>query len=304
MNTITPSFHLLTFLDPQAILQIPANNYTYMIYFLIGVAMICLLCGLAPLRRARRIIETPTSKIMSATQGFVELEGIQKNIENHPIYSPLSKTLCTWYSYSIENIVRRGKSTYRNTIESGTSQSLFRMTDFTGDCVIDPAQATVLGGYTRSWYGSERKGCAYTPFKSWFFPSPYRYTESLFKPEDPLYAMGMLHSINPLMTGDPNIDIEDLVNTWKKNYQAQLKNLDNNNTQQSNPTKQEATVKMPKAGALRLLSSEGCSTRPYILSKIPQTQLIKKYRYEAAAFYITALLLTVIVIDLLSVRTL
>ncbi len=193
MEVSTP-FHFLILLDPHLIIQMSSNDYICLILILAGIMLGCFLYTFSLVRRARWIMDTPTSKISSAAQGFVELEGKQKNIEGQPVYSPISNTLCTWYDYSIEKKVRQGKKTHWRTIASGTSQALFGMTDATGECTIDPDQATILGGYTQVWYGLSPKGCEYSRLRAWLIFFPYCYTEHLFKPNDPLYAMGMFHS--------------------------------------------------------------------------------------------------------------
>ena len=54
------------------------------------------------LHQARLIENTPTAKIRSAVQGYVELNG-QTLLMNGPvIVSPLSGKTCVWYRYKIE----------------------------------------------------------------------------------------------------------------------------------------------------------------------------------------------------------
>ncbi len=54
------------------------------------------------LRRARIIRDTPTSKIRSAAQGYLELEGRGELMEGEPIVAPLTGQTCTWYRYKVE----------------------------------------------------------------------------------------------------------------------------------------------------------------------------------------------------------
>lgn len=252
MDTSTP-FHLLIFLDPYAIAQMPPDDYTFILLLLLGFSLGGFFYSFMLLRRARWIMDTPTSKISSAAQGLVELEGIQKNIEGQPIHSPLSNTLCTWYSYSVEKKVLRGKKIRWETVESDTSRFLFGMMDSTGECIINPEKATILGGQHKTWYGFTRQNSAYSPIKSWLFFLPYRYTEHLFKPQDPLYAIGIFHS-----------------------NQAQI----------------------------HTLSAQESLDRPYILSTIPQSKLIRDAKSSAAIFFILALLVCAIATDLLNFRPL
>src|SRR5690606_9806630 len=62
------------------------------------------------LRTARTIEDTPTSKIRSAAQGYVELSGTASST-GETIAAPLSGTPCLWYRYTIERYERSGKQT-------------------------------------------------------------------------------------------------------------------------------------------------------------------------------------------------
>ena len=79
---------------------ITANNTTIVI-FLVILAIICAASLYVVFRffhRSRIIDDTPTSKIRSAHQGFVELEGVGRLMKGTPIVSRLSKKQCLWYS--------------------------------------------------------------------------------------------------------------------------------------------------------------------------------------------------------------
>ena len=55
------------------------------------------------LHRKRIIEDTPTSKIRSAAQGYVELVGYGQLMDGQPIVAPpLTGTICTWYDYSVD----------------------------------------------------------------------------------------------------------------------------------------------------------------------------------------------------------
>ena len=53
----------------------------------------------ATLARKRLIEDTPTSRIRSAPQGFVELAGVAGVFEGEPIIAPLTQRPCCWYRY-------------------------------------------------------------------------------------------------------------------------------------------------------------------------------------------------------------
>lgn len=56
---------------------------------------------LSSLRRARAILDTPTSRIGSAAQGIVELVGKGRPLPGAPLLSPMTHLPCLWYRYSL-----------------------------------------------------------------------------------------------------------------------------------------------------------------------------------------------------------
>ena len=77
------------------------------------------------IRRARLIEDTPTAKVRSAAQGYLELIGRGKYLGDKPLVAPLTGTPCTWYSYKIEREVQSGKQTRWSTVESEISSLPF-----------------------------------------------------------------------------------------------------------------------------------------------------------------------------------
>ncbi len=145
------------------------------------------------LKRARLLEDTPTAKIRSAAQGYVELNGIQRMLQAYPTLAPLSHTSCTWYRYTIEF--------YDNTawrlVEHGQSSQLFAIDDGTGICVVDPTGAEISTPVVDHWLGYSRYPAGKP--SSWIsrlFQSfgKYRYTEWTMQEGMPLYAIGHFHT--------------------------------------------------------------------------------------------------------------
>ena len=109
----------------------------FLLTILLVAAGMCLLAALRLFHKARLIEDTPTSKIRSSTQGYVELHGTAKWMEGPEIHAPLSGQPCVWYSYSVEEYVQHAKQKWRR-IDSETSGHLFLLEDETGACLIDP----------------------------------------------------------------------------------------------------------------------------------------------------------------------
>src|SRR5690606_16652826 len=94
------------------------------------------------LRRARLIEDTPTSRIRSAPQGYVELTGFAREVAaaDTPLRGPLTGKPCVWFRYRIERY-QRGKRSGWHPVESGASAQWFELDDGSGRCWIDPAGA-------------------------------------------------------------------------------------------------------------------------------------------------------------------
>ncbi|RKZ95376.1 MAG: hypothetical protein DRQ43_05505, partial [Gammaproteobacteria bacterium] len=89
--------------------QVVSADNVGIIFFLVVLAIMCAASLYVIFRyfhRSRMIDDTPTSKIRSAHQGFVELEGEGRLMKGMPIVSPLSNKQCLWYQYSIERKVK------------------------------------------------------------------------------------------------------------------------------------------------------------------------------------------------------
>ena len=96
-------------------------------------ALACLYFMLTRLQRARWIEDTPTSRVRSAAQGLVELNGMLDAGGHEPLLSPLGKKPCLWYRFRVEE--HRGRSDRDNqwrTVEQGVSGRPFLLRDPTG----------------------------------------------------------------------------------------------------------------------------------------------------------------------------
>ncbi|MDO8412536.1 MAG: hypothetical protein Q7S51_01975 [Gallionellaceae bacterium] len=66
------------------------------------MAVVSLLAWLSALYRLRAVSDTPTSRIASAAQGYVELVGRGKQFADPPLLSKNSLLPCLWYRYRVE----------------------------------------------------------------------------------------------------------------------------------------------------------------------------------------------------------
>lgn len=176
------------------------------------MAAISMLAWLSALNRLRAIRDTPTSKIASAAQGYVELIG-----RGHPFGEPLLGKLsllpCLWYRYRIE---KRGSEDKWKTIDSGESDDTFILRDDTGECVVDPEQAEILTRHHDQWHDGD-----------------YRYTEWKLIEYDSLYVIGQFRTQGgSSLEFNTREELNALLAEWKKDMPALLKrfDLDNNGT--------------------------------------------------------------------------
>ena len=159
------------------------------------------------LHRLRLIEDTPTSRIRSAAQGYVELMGVSRWIDGPSIVSPLTTRPCVWYSYRVEQRTRGSKNNHWRTVDSGVSEELFALDDGSASCLVDPEDAEVITDNRSVWYGnSQRPGRGHVGFKNSVLEGVtstllsvggrYRYTEKWIDAGESIYVVGDFRSAN------------------------------------------------------------------------------------------------------------
>ena len=244
--------------------------------------------------RARLIEDTPTSKVRSASQGYVELFGTAKWLEGPQIHAPLSGQPCAWYSFSVEERSHHGKRKWRR-INSGASENLFLLQDETGICVIDPEGANVTPSVQETWYGSkpdrvgnpENMNAALSVLTNAVSQAgaPYRYTERRLNIEEPLYALGEFKSLGTDYRKELDHSVRDFLNRLKRD-KKQLAAYDKNQDGTIDQDEWEAARKDAKQAAMQeqlsnplpksthlLKQPESKSRQPFILSAKSESDL-------------------------------
>jgi hypothetical protein len=108
-------------------------------------------------RRARVIEDTPTARVRSAPQGYVELQGQARSLPEQPVIAPLTRTACVWFRFKIEREQHSSRSGSRwAEVESGASETPFLFADETGECLVDPRHADVTPALKKIWYGRSK----------------------------------------------------------------------------------------------------------------------------------------------------
>lgn len=164
-------------------------------------------------RLLRLIADTPTARIRSAPQGFVQFEGATDWLPGPTIVAPLTRLPCVWYRYRVES---RGTGDRRRTlVAKGQSDDLFRLKDDTGECVVDPDGATVIRPDRDVWYGATRS-LASEPLggSGWMGGGRYRYVEERLHAHQRLLVVGEF-ATSRLESADRNERMRDLLARWK-----------------------------------------------------------------------------------------
>ncbi len=279
--------------------------------FLLGLATLCGLSLYGIFRyfhRGRIIDDTPTSKIRSAHQGFVELEGRGRLMKGTPIVSPLSGMQCLWYSYTIskknndyssrgydlESMFNRfgSGSEHWETVRSETSDDLFLLADETGICVIDPDGATITPSFSKTWYGSSANAMASSPSNNRFFGGHYQYKEKRIDVGADLYVLGRFKSIGGRREKlDKSGEVRELLAKWKTRPNFLLAHFDENgdgeiDVQEWQKVMAAAEQEVENSFSERLVQPEIHtvskpidSRRPFIISVESQESISKRYKW-------------------------
>lgn len=262
------------------------------------------------LQARRRLMEdTPTSRIRSATQGYVELEGRARLMDGQPILSPLTHTECVWWRFKVEEREQDDNNRMRWVVlDQGTSAHLFLLEDGTGECVIDPEGAIVEPAYRRTWLGATPHpgGGLAAP---WMSSGDYRYTEELIQPGERLYALGWFTSHDAVHVS-PQERTRDTVIAWKKDPRMQRR-FDANGDGRLDEA--EFAVLREEAGRhaervhreqtllpqTHVLSTDP-QGRPFLLSTYDQHQLARRLRLHAWLWLAAALVALGVLVHLLT----
>lgn len=210
------------------------------------------------LRKARLIEDTPTSRIRSAPQGYVELSGFARELgaRGLPLLAPLTQKPCVWFRYRIEHYQHSGKNSRWHTVESGNSEQWFELDDDSGRCCVDPCGADITPTIRECWKDSVRRtsrpanhtssldavfgniGAEWITFgRSLFglgrgrfnFGGEYRYTEWRIEPGTWLYALGHFETVHaPSAAEREQAQTRTLLNQWKQNRDELLGRFDRN----------------------------------------------------------------------------
>jgi hypothetical protein len=160
----------------------------------------------ANLKRYRTVADTPTSRIASAPQGYVELTGRGQQPPGEGLVSPVHGLPCLWYRYRIE----RKQGDRWEHVESGVSHDTFGISDGSGLALVDPDGAEIL---------ASRKQVSRV--------GDYRKTEWTLIEGETLYVIGDHVTLGgPNAVLDRKADLATLLADWKRDKAALLARFD------------------------------------------------------------------------------
>jgi len=241
---------------------------------MVAVAALGLVGWKMAFARSRMIADLPTSRVASAAQGYVELQGIAALHDGYRLFSKHGNAPCVWYRFVVDE--KMGRNWRR--IDDGASPDTFILRDRTGDCVIDPEGAEVLASNRRIWHSA-----------------PYRYTEWIIGPGDPLYALGAFSAIDLAdPQADLNADIRTLLSEWKRNQPDLIARFDTNGDGKIDLVEWERAREAARAQVAsqhrdvhRLpglhLMRKPADNRLYVLSNLDPAVVLRRFRWWSIA---------------------
>lgn len=188
-------------------------------------------------RENRVVCDTPTSRVRSAAQGYVELSGRGLMPPQTETKGPLTRKACTWWRYKIEERRSFGRSRVWHSIDSSTCETPFILDDGTGQCLVDPRGAEVFPLAKDVWYGATEWPEVRIPPGTGVFGKlvdvllsggRYRYTEYRLLPQETVFAVGAFASLGGVAVDDPEAATAQLLHDWKQDQKDLVERFDRN----------------------------------------------------------------------------
>lgn len=233
------------------------------------VGLTSFLAWMGNFRRRRIITDTPTSRIVSAAQGYAEFSGAGQQHSGFQLMGRLSGLPCLWFRFRVERKDDGGKW---EQVDQGCSSDTFLLNDGSGQCVIDPDDAEIITQHKRVWYEND-----------------YRNTEYLLLSNDKLYAIGEHATIGGANTDlDLKQDINELLAEWKQDKKQLLERFDLNRDGQIDLQEWELARLQAKREAeqqhraIRLQDGVHMLRKPpddrlFLISNLSPEKLMRKY---------------------------
>jgi hypothetical protein len=179
---------------------------------------------------ARLIEDTPTSRIRSAAQGYVELGGRCRPLDGTRNLAPLTQRPCVWWQYRVQRrtgSASSGKAKAKwHTVSSGRSEQPFLLDDGTGECIVQPSGASVLAAETTSWYGDTPWPTGAPGRRNPFGEAEYRYSEQRIYEHEHVVVLGRFRSHSAAGERDVRAETAALLAEWKQDQTTLVEKFD------------------------------------------------------------------------------
>lgn len=268
VNLLTSGSHVLLLMVAAKI-----NERSAWTISLALIAAISFFAWTSNFRRGRAIADTPTSRIGSAAQGYVELYGSARS----------NQKLVQAKGGSIPGVWYRCKTYQMNSerkwvmTDETVSESLFEINDGSGTCLIDPDDAEVITTHTRTWYEGQ-----------------YRHEEQQLFARDFIYVLGEFHTkggAHELLSHRE--DVSALLAEWKRDPEWLKKRFDLDGDGEIDLREWElarkAAAREVEENHRELRQQPGvhvmrrpASGRMYLISNLSPQQLKRKYQWWSA----------------------
>lgn len=278
-----------------------AEDHQFMVMASVLISLISFYVFMRNWKRLRIIEDTPTAKLRSAHQGYIELEGKGQFIDDQPLYSPLSNHPCLWYRSQIEQqetFVDNGRTQTRwNVVYKNISQHRFKLIDGKNSCFVDPEAAEVNSHQKLVWYGNTEWPTRTQLLESQSIihaaTNSYRYCEWLILPGQPLYILGQFTTWSATAQKSIRNVMINLINDWKQDQELLKKRFDTNKDGHIDQEEWEVARQEAQSEAQRIydqlvlepdmniIAKPNDPIQPFIISAYSQAALIQKYRRSA-----------------------
>jgi hypothetical protein len=298
------------------ILRLGDGEYSALLIFLTGLGLYLLYRTQAAFRRYRFISGTATSKIRSASQGYVELKGIGEFMPGDVLTSPFTGSRCLWYQCTVEQKQKTGKSATWTNISDEISNNLFHLLDDTGECVIDPEDAHVVAESNQTWYGHSMQDRLHPTASSRVLTGiaigGYRFSERLIRPASLIYALGFFRTLqNTADSPAVEAEVKDLLRQWKLQPHLYLSQFDfdaNGKIDKQewraihHKARQQVISKFQRQQSHNILERPQEAGQPFILSAVEEENLVSRKKLLSVSAGAVAFLLFIVIINLIAVR--
>lgn len=234
-----------------------------------AISAISLLVWASSFRRNRAIVDTPTSRIGSAAQGYVELFGRTSSDPEFLTPNKMGSLPCVWYR---QVVYRKNGNDKWEEISREVSDGVFAVEDGSGRCMIVPEHAEIITTNKRTWYRDN-----------------YKHVEEYLFPLDHLYALGEFVTLGGAGTHlDLKQDVAQLLASWKNDLSNLIQRFDLNSDGQVDMHEWELARRAAKREIERQHRDIGlhpgvhvmrapANGQLYLLSNLSPQQLSRKY---------------------------